>query len=108
MQRLAPAPAPAPAPAVPEGEAVPMSPLSPARSDVSSGSDLGDLLFSRLDTLPREAGAAAAAAGPRRGSGRDRARALAAPPGAARGAASGRATGPGRRSGCSLLLKKCR
>ena len=62
MQRLAPAPAPAPAPAVPEGEAVPMSPLSPARSDVSSGSDLGDLLFSRLDTLPREAGAAAAAA----------------------------------------------
>ena len=62
MQRLAPAPAPAPAPAVPEGEAVPMSPLSPARSDVSSGSDLGDLLFSRLDTLPREAGLWVAAA----------------------------------------------
>ena len=76
MQRLAPAPAPAPAPAVPEGEAVPMSPLSPARSDVSSGSDLGDLLFSRLDTLPREAGAAAAAAEAARGSGRG-ARALA-------------------------------
>ena len=78
MQRLAPAPAPAPAPAVPEGEAVPMSPLSPARSDVSNGSDLGDLLFSRLDTLPREAGAAAAAAeAAARQRARDRARALA-------------------------------
>ena len=78
MQRLAPAPAPAPAPAVPEGEAVPMSPLSPARSDVSGGSDLGDLLFSRLDTLPREAGAAAAAAeAAARQRARDRARALA-------------------------------
>ena len=78
MQRLAPAPAPAPAPAVPEGEAVPMSPLSPARSDISNGSDLGDLLFSRLDTLPREAGAAAAAAeAAARQRARDRARALA-------------------------------
>ena len=55
-----------------------MSPLSPARSDVSSGSDLGDLLFSRLDTLPREAGAAAAAAeAAARQRARDRARALA-------------------------------
>ncbi len=78
MQRLAPAPAPAPAPAVPEGVAQPMSPLSPSRSDVSNGSDLGDLLFSRLDTLPREAGAAAAAAeAAARQRARERARALA-------------------------------
>ena len=84
MQRLAPAPAPAPAPAVPEGEAVPMSPLSPARSDVSKGAT-SVIYYFRAST--RRRARAGARGGRRRGrgaaAGAGQGTGLAAPPPAA-------------------------